>query len=425
MNELDSLWHFCGQTIQAIFLVYVPYRILPKKKFAENRLWLFALIALAFGVICYLFDIIFDPSKLIELIVLLVFLTFFYIVYLFQARLYLGIIIMSSCICCVMLLHFLVVSFLSILTGSFMLYTWQHILAELILMPLLTFYLVRFSYIPKLDPSSRFGVAMAILMLMLAFITDALDAFDVPFLINLMVCIVSFIVVLVLYYLFFSMIKEYEGKKLQTQHLDSLKRYLEEAKENYATMRYLRHELKNHVFYMNALLDEEKYDSLKDYFNQIYLNEYNVDLIESGNNSVNTILNQKVAYAKSKGISVAIKTTLPEEIEIDESHLCAVISNLFDNAIEACELQPDPEITVTVRQKGEYIHIACKNNVTFDVLKVNASLMTTKKTPHHGIGLQVVQSIVDSYDGAINFNMEGMYFIVDVLLRTGEYKKKS
>jgi len=321
-----------------------------------------------------------------------------------------------------MFIHIIVVTTLTFFTGSFMMFTWAHVLVVSVCLFLLMRYLIHFAFIPKTKLPAHYGIGVVILMLMMTLYINVIRAFgsSLEFLIRISMLSVPVVIVLSLYSLFFNMVKEFEQKQLIGQQLNLQQKHIEESTETYNDMRRLRHELKNHVFFMNSLLDQDKYTDLKEYFNKLYQQEYSINLIESGNNVIDAILNQKVAYAKSKKIRVSITVALPESLGIDESCVCAVISNMFDNAIEACEHLPTPEISVTVRQKGNYIHIACKNTVDYDVLKENATLTTTKKTRYHGIGLQVIQSIVETNDGIIDFHMEGMTFIVDVLLKNGE-----
>ena len=142
--------------------------------------------------------------------------------------------------------------------------------------------------------------------------------------------------------------------------------------------------------------------------------------LESGNNVVNAVLNQKAVYAQAENIVVTVNASLPETLSIDESKLCAILSNLLDNAIEASRQTVQPKIAVTIQKVGRYVHIVVKNSVFSDVLKRNPTLQTTKQFPNHGIGLQIVKNIVSQYDGMMEFHMEGTEFVANVMLKTEE-----
>ena len=302
-----------------------------------------------------------------------------------------------------------------------MMFTWQHTLVMAVCVFLLVRFLIHFIFVPKLRLPQYYGIGMLFLMLLMTYYTDlmrtqffSMDT-NQAFIIQTL-RLVPLIIVLFLYFLFFSLIKEFEYKKLTAQKLDMQKIHLVESTETYSSILRIRHELKNHIFYMNSLLSQGKYDELKDYFNKLYRQEYAINMIESGNNVIDALLNQKITYAKTKNIRVSIAAALPRTIDIDESSVCIILSNLFDNAVEACEQMTTPEVSVTIRQKGKYVYIACKNTVNCDILRENPTLMTTKKAPHHGMGLQVIKSVVEACDGMIDFHMEDMHFIVNVML---------
>lgn|GEM_PF-2812358 len=417
-----DIWMCISKMLDALLLAYVPARVLYVRKPAWNKWLVFSWSLLIIFIVLYGIEMVFYPVDFLYTLILQFAIAMLYACCFFRGKFYLKLILQSTSMCCTMLIHFVVVRSLTIHFGSFMQSSWEHIFSQAVLFPLLAYYFIRFCYIPKIDFPSRYGASMAALMLILSFITEAIrilmSGMDSPWY-GVGINVTVLVIVLFLYSLFFSMIREYEGKKLMMQQMDMHKKHLEESTETYDDMLRLRHELKNHVFYMNSLLEQRQYANLAHYFKQVYQQEYTIDLIESGNNTMNAILNQKAVYAKAKGIPLTISAAVPQTLDIEASHVCAVISNLLDNAIEACEQLSAPDISITVRQKGRYLHIACKNTVAFDVIKENGALMTTKKSSQHGIGLQVVRNIVNAYDGMIDFHMENLVFVVTVMLKTG------
>ena len=421
MFENFDLWNLFCKLADSFLLTYIPYCVFPKRNEQHGITLLFIPYIIIFSI---LFGVEFAFGSVNFLIFLALYITcgMLYASLFFHGRFYLKIIIQCACVSCIMFIHIIVVTILSRLAGFYMMFTWAHALVVSVFLFLFMCFLIHFAFVPKTKLPAHYGIGMAVLMLMMTLYVNIIRTLgsSLEFLIRISMLSVPVIIVLSLYYLFFNMVKEFEQKQLIGKQLNLQQKHLEESTEIYNDMRRLRHELKNHVFFMNNLLSQDKYIELKEYFKKFYQQEYAINLIESGNNVIDAILNQKVAYAKSKRIRVSISVALPESLDIDESRVCAVISNLFDNAIEACEHLSAPEISVTVRQKGYYIHIACKNTVDHDVLKENATLTTTKNTRYHGTGLQVIQKIVETYDGIIDFQMEGMTFTVDVLLKNGD-----
>ena len=420
MFEHFDLWNLFCKLADSFLLTYIPYRIFPKRN-EKHGLNLLLIPFIIISAVLYGVEFAFGSVNFLFFLALYIASGMIYACLFFYGRVYLKIIIQCTCVCCMMFSHIIAVSLVSRLAGASMMFTWAHVLVVLFFLFSLMCYLIHFAFIPKTNLPAHNGIGMAVLTLMMTLYVNIIRGLRLfEFHINMSLFLLPVIVILSLYYLYFNMVKEFEQKQLMGQQLALQQKHLEESTEIYNDMRHLRHELKNHVFFLNNLLDQEKYNDLREYFKKFYRQEYAINLIESGNNVIDAILNQKVAYAKSKKIRVSITVALPDSLDIDESRICAVISNLFDNAIDASEHLSAPEISMTVRQKGCYIHIACRNTVDYDVLKENAILATTKKTRFHGVGLQVIQNIVETYDGIIDFHMEDMTFVVDILLKNGE-----
>lgn len=230
------------------------------------------------------------------------------------------------------------------------------------------------------------------------------------------------VVILMLYYLFSRLTREYEEKHsylLHNKMLELHSNHLGEITETYNNLRGIRHEMRNHIMYMDTLLKDGQYEKLHEHFNSLYYSGLTVgDMIESGNNVVNAILNQKKSYASSKGILMHAQAFLPEHIGVKDFELCAVVSNLVDNAIEACEGIDSPSVWVELAIHKNYISIIVRNPVPGDVLKQNPELDTTKDDKqNHGFGIKIVSGIVDSYDGMLSFEMRDGLFVASAMMK--------
>ena len=201
---------------------------------------------------------------------------------------------------------------------------------------------------------------------------------------------------------------------LQRAHLDDMR-------ASGDAMRQLRHELKNHMFYMQYLIDKKDFDGLSRYFREFYQKEsrHLVEVDASGS-VLNAVLHQKLSVAGQKGIQIVDDLHCAPPKEIDEKDLCLLLSNLLDNAIEASEGLQNAVITVHMRLVKEYLSLVVSNTVDRDVLRENPGLSTDK--PHreiHGIGLRVIREIVDRYDGSVRFESGDGMFHAKLMLRIG------
>ena len=98
------------------------------------------------------------------------------------------------------------------------------------------------------------------------------------------------------------------------------------------------------------------------------------------------------------------------ETGIDDLHLCSVLSNLIDNALEACGNISDPEIL-------PYIDVMCYEKAAFLIIKVINSkqnkillsrgkriLSTKQDASKHGLGLTIVENITKMYNGELRLH---------------------
>lgn len=195
---------------------------------------------------------------------------------------------------------------------------------------------------------------------------------------------------------------------------------MKQVEESMAQYRQLRHELRNYMFYVEQLIKNKEYERLEHYIETIHCREYSVtDAIDTGNRVVSALLNQKKAFASSSQIQTDIQVMLPERCPFQDVELCSVIANLFDNAIEASRGLPGASIRIVIKPVKNYLSFQFQNRVEEDVITKNPGLHTTKEDQkNHGIGLKVVRSIVEKYDGILNFRMaEDQYFSVECMLK--------
>ena len=170
---------------------------------------------------------------------------------------------------------------------------------------------------------------------------------------------------------------------------------------------------------MKAYVKMGQYEKLDEY---LALLEQDLDqvnqLIESGNVNLDAILNSKISLALKNGIEVDYKATCPEELTVSDIDLCALIGNLIDNAVEACEKLPEGErrfirLYIGVLKKQLYISIT---NATNEVVRKLDSEYITNKRGNHGHGLKRINLVVDKYEGYINRQNEPGVFVTEIML---------
>lgn len=207
---------------------------------------------------------------------------------------------------------------------------------------------------------------------------------------------------------------------LLKQEYDYHTQNVEQIKNTYEEMRKMKHDLKNNIFCIMGLLEQKQYEKALTYTVSLSKKiEYKNIFANTNNKAVNGIINLKLSIAKDKDISIDCDIT-DNIINIDDIDLTVLIANLLDNAIEASQKVDNKNRYIAVNIKnidGNMVFII-KNKITKSVLKSNPKLLTSKSDFNfHGIGNISVKSIVEKYNGSINYYEKDDLFCCKAVLK--------
>lgn len=195
--------------------------------------------------------------------------------------------------------------------------------------------------------------------------------------------------------------------------------YLENAENQYETIRKLRHDFKNHNIVIASLLENGDFDKAKQYVSD-YLDQLSVSgtFVNTDNNIVNAIINCKAEVAKSLDIETSI-VTVSDFDGIDDLDLCSLISNMFDNAIDACrKVKENRQIHFSIKKDESNYTFCMKNSIEGSVIQNNPNLITTKKDKHlHGLETKIIKDIAKKYNGMADFFENDDFFICYIILK--------
>ena len=232
-------------------------------------------------------------------------------------------------------------------------------------------------------------------------------------------------IILINYYLNYLIISTFENvletnsfnQKLQLQ-IDNMNR----SSAIISQIRQEKHELRNNYFYIQSLVKRKNYEELEKYLDTELEYRFNtMEEFQTGNVMLDHLLTQKVSEAREQQIHVITDILLISKISIKDNDLCAVLMNLLDNAIDASKAEIEKDIHITLSVVKNYLNIQVKNKCSYDVLKENKTLKTTKNDKdNHGLGLKIIHSIVDKYNGIFKASMENGYFVVHIMLELND-----
>ncbi|MBU3212063.1 sensor histidine kinase [Clostridium algidicarnis] len=191
-----------------------------------------------------------------------------------------------------------------------------------------------------------------------------------------------------------------------------------EIKDIYMNMRGWRHDYHNHLQTMKAYLSMNELKELDEYLFKVEKDLDAVDnLVKSGNVMMDAILNSKISIMKRHNIEVDFKAVLPEDLKISDVDLCVMVSNLLENAIEACVQVPVDGrfIRIYTEVYGSQFYMSIQNS-SKDNLDFNARNYISNKRGEHGFGMKRVQLLVDKYNGFLNLQNEPGIFASEITI---------
>lgn len=208
-----------------------------------------------------------------------------------------------------------------------------------------------------------------------------------------------------------------------------LKKQRDEVQNIYQTMRAWRHDYHNHIQSIKAMIEMGKQKELSDYLDNLEKDLDSIDIaIRTGNVGLDAILSSKVSIARKNFIDVNCTAKVPQDLKISDVHLCAIVGNLMDNAIEACEKMKccSPEshgdgqaaprfIRVYIGLFKSQLYISVTNS-TKEKKRRRLSELVTSKLGEHGFGLRRIDRLVAQYDGYVNRKNEPGVFATEVMI---------
>lgn len=216
-------------------------------------------------------------------------------------------------------------------------------------------------------------------------------------------------------------IREVQVSRERIKNQMDMYRYMETV---YGEQRKKVHEFKNQIGCLNGLMKSGNYEEMEEYLGKLTDNWIEeMDYINTNNAIVNSILNQKYKYAKSKGIPILFAVNNLEELPIGEEDIVILLANLLDNAIEACQKVTERDKIIKFRflKEEDKIIISIRNPVQEAVKVIAGRLETTKKnSKEHGIGMTNIQKVAEQYGGENVWSCREGYFTQSIIFYYGK-----
>lgn len=188
----------------------------------------------------------------------------------------------------------------------------------------------------------------------------------------------------------------------------ALIRSVEELEALTRSMRAQRHDFKNHLQVLSALLDMDEIQEARDYLDDIADDFHILSLAMRTNEpAVNAMLQAKQSLCNQAGIPLEMEITTPlNRLPLEPWEFCRVLGNLVDNAMEALleGETPNPSIVVHLSEDEHHYVASVDNNGPpipekdrYRIFKSGVS----SKGENRGLGLPIVHKLISGVGGNI------------------------
>lgn len=226
------------------------------------------------------------------------------------------------------------------------------------------------------------------------------------------------IMILLWMFFYFYQEKQQQIVKLESQIRIYTREYQEDLKFRWKRQQYY-HDMKNHFLVMRKLLEQKKYEKLDSYLQELtepFLIKKS-EQIYCGNLLLDFLIREKVREAEKRSILVNMDFSLRLQIgRITDLDWCALLGNLWDNAIEGCERAKDVKrIKFSMKEQKNAVMIQMEN--TCEKKADGQELQTVKKdTDWHGIGIRSIRYVIQKYDGNFEWKYCDGIFKISILI---------
>lgn len=182
--------------------------------------------------------------------------------------------------------------------------------------------------------------------------------------------------------------------------------------------RRIIHDFRHHLRVLTGMAEKTNQTELTNYLNSIYPNltssqSANIHFCE--NDAVDALLRYYAGVAAKKKINYRFQISISDHLVIPDLDLCSILGNLLENAIEACEKQPEETRTLlfTTQEKGSQLFLIIRNSYNGQIQKTGGKFISSKPGKMRlGIGIASAKRIVEQYGGSMNITTDSQYFQV-------------
>lgn len=214
-------------------------------------------------------------------------------------------------------------------------------------------------------------------------------------------------------------LSEEKDKILMQQQNKYYEKQLELMRESLKSIKTIKHDLKNHMTSLYVLVEEDKKEELLEYLSgviEVFNNKEG--LASTGNTVIDSIINFKLQEAEKEKIAVNIDLNIPKELKIPSFDITIILGNLLDNALNAVKkLEKNRYIDIKIKYTKGRLILKIDNSFDGTIIKEKGKIITSHRDKNnHGLGLESVKTVLEKYNGVIEFKYDSNKFHTALLM---------
>ena len=192
----------------------------------------------------------------------------------------------------------------------------------------------------------------------------------------------------------------------QRQMLEDAYRQLEALN---GTLRAQRHDFMNHIQVIYSLTELEDRPAALEYMDRLYTSVRSAGRsLKTASPAVNALLAAKSAACQEKNVPFLTDIHSDwKDCPVPGWEMCRILGNLIDNALDAPAGEAPKALCVALWEDVKGFHFAVENNGAPVPEEIQDSLFQrgfSTKGPGRGMGLSIVQEILEQYGGQIDLD---------------------
>ena len=213
---------------------------------------------------------------------------------------------------------------------------------------------------------------------------------------------------------------------LKTEKLlkESQVSYYKQSLKKETDTRQYRHDMVNHLVYVQDVLSRNRVDDAQNYLANILggFKKIQNTYYETGNEMINVILNY-FAEMLPEDTVIKVLGKCPVMFGLEDTEVCTIFSNIFQNAAEEITENKiaNAQIIIEIQKGRQYAEYTIRNSLAEKIEKENLDKRGFPKSRksdrrNHGIGMANIKSTTERNGGKFEWFQEDCYFGVTVVL---------